>query len=151
MFYGVQPPLIVVLACWSFGLIGLSQFLQCSVSFFCPNPFQRSLPCSFWSCLPTLTPQNIFYPKQECRRSFLKLHSTSSISFAHSVPHLPNPQKNYTTRQKLRQPCRKRQPSAALIPLSLHSGLPAAAALSPLATARASPYVKQKNHSTAFR
>jgi len=39
----------------------------------------------------------------------------------------------------------------ASVSLSLHSGLPAAAALSPLATACASPYGKQKNHSTAFR
>ncbi len=96
----MQPPLIVVLACWSFGLIGLSQFLQCSVSFFCPNPFQRSLPCSFWSCLPTLTPQNILYPKQECRRSFRKLHSTSSISFAHSVATLAQPTKKTTLHSK---------------------------------------------------
>jgi len=34
-----QPPLIVVLACGSLGLIGLSRFLQCSVSFFLPQPF----------------------------------------------------------------------------------------------------------------
>ena len=95
-----QPPLIVMLACWSFGLIGLSQFLQRSVPFFCPNPFQRSLPCSFWSCLPTLTPQNILYPKQECRRSLRKLHSTSSISFAHSVATLALTHKKTTLHSK---------------------------------------------------
>ena len=124
-----------MLACWSFGLIGLSQFLQCSVSFFCPNPFQRSLPCSFspfrYATLCSITPQNILYPKQECHRSFRKLHSTSSIAFAHSVATLAQPAKNYTTRQKLRQPCRKRQPSAALISFAFfllirHSQIPQA-------------------------
>lgn len=93
-----------MLACWSFGLIGLSQFLQRSVSFFCPNPFLRSLPCSFspfrYAALRSITPQNILYPKQECRHSFRKLHSINSIPFAHSVATLAQPAKKTTLHSK---------------------------------------------------
>jgi len=80
-------------------------------------------------------------PPFTSQTTFHKFHFVCSFS-RHTCPY---PQKNYTTQQKLRQPCRKRQPSAALIPLSLHSGLPAAAALSPLATARASPSISRPN------
>ena len=76
-----QPPLIVVLACGSLGLIGLSRFLQCSVPFFSP-PFSAVFAV-FVTVAPQapllpLTPQNIFYSKQEPPRLN---HSISQATF----------------------------------------------------------------------
>ena len=98
---GGQPPLSVVLACGSLGLIRLSRFLHCSVSFFLPQPF-LAVVVVFLSVVPqaallAVTPPRIFYPSK--RKSFFHCISLRCISFIHSCP-CPTRKKNYTTQQK---------------------------------------------------
>lgn len=109
---------------------------------FFAHPFQRSLPCSFWSFLPPLTPQNnCLIPKQECRRSFV--HFIPQATFIHSFTssHLPKPTKKFTTLQKyapaLRFQRSRPQPSLQIALSFLNRFFPlvlsASATLSPLA------------------
>jgi hypothetical protein len=102
-----QPPLVVVLACGSLGLIGLSRFLHCSVPFFCPAFFSGLCRVSFRSFRKLHSHRKtFFYPKQECRLSVV--HSfIPQATFFHSFKsaHLPCPQKNSTAQQKTHQPC----------------------------------------------
>lgn len=129
-----------MLACWSFGLIGLSRFLQCSVSFFLPHPLIGLCRVRFGRTSRHSHRKILFKPKQESRRSFVLYIPQVPFRSLFPVATLAQPAKKTTLHsKKSRQPCRKRQPSAALISLSLHCGLPAAAALSPLATASPLP------------
>jgi hypothetical protein len=90
-----QQPLIVVLACGSLGLIGLSRFLQCSVSFFCSHPFlavvvvfiplhyihttTHCLPKQEPPCLKNYIPQVTFHSFGRAALAFprKKLHSAA--------------------------------------------------------------------------
>ena len=71
-----------LLACGSLGLIGLSRFLLCSVSFFCPNPFQRLRSCSFR--YTPFTPPRIINPSKRSH-SFTPFRK-HFITFFHSRP-----------------------------------------------------------------
>ena len=120
-----------MLACWSLGLIGLSRFLQCSVSLF--PPFQQSLPYSFLSFryVPPLHSihsyrKGIVYPKsQACVFRSLIRFASYAFSLSTSTP-LPNSQ-SYTPQQKI----------APALPLrgrrSAHFVLSLSATLAPLA------------------
>jgi hypothetical protein len=104
--------LVFVLACGSLGLIGLSRFLQCSVSFFCSHPFSGLCRVRFGRTSRRSHRKTLFIPKQE--RAFTHSISLLSIPFIHFRPCFPC-KKNYTTRQKnapaLRVPRRQPQPS----------------------------------------
>jgi hypothetical protein len=95
-----QPPLIVVLACGSLGLIGLSRFLQCFVSFFCPALFYG---CGrVHSAIAPVTPPRFFYPARVAGLSVWTVPLRSTSINTSNPPHLPCPQKNFTARQKSR-------------------------------------------------
>jgi len=93
-----QPPLIVVLACGSLGLIGLSRFLQCSVSFFLPQPFFSGCGRVCYGRTSRRSHHHPFLPKQEPPRLN---HPIPQITFhSFGVSALANPQKklHYTAK-----------------------------------------------------
>ena len=89
---------VFVLACGSLGLIGLSRFLQCSVSFFAPNPFSAVFAV-FAPVVPSATHTAKSYLTQ-ASAVILSLHF-AALHFVLSFPPLLSPQKNYTSRQKI--------------------------------------------------
>jgi len=141
-----QPPLIVVLACGSLGLIGLSRFLQCSVSFFL-LPTLLAVFAVFALVVPpdAHTAKHCLYPSKSrpaSKITFHKLHSILSAGW-----HLLSPQKNYTTQQKTRQPCVFHVGSRSPHSATLHCGLSASATLAPLAVGSRLSTTQAKNHS----
>ena len=123
-----------MLACWSFGLFGLSQFLRVFRSVFLPQPF--FIGCGRVLFATLQLHHRAFSIPSKSRHS---LHSVA-LHFVYSGT-CPARKKNYTSRQKLRQPCRKRLPPAAFHFVTRH--LLAAPSLHSR-TARASPLHKQK-------
>jgi len=75
-----QPPLIVVLACGSLGLIGLSRFLQCSVSFFLPQPFLAVFAVFALVVPPDAhTAKHFLYPSKSSPASKITFHKLHFI------------------------------------------------------------------------
>ena len=111
-----------MLACGSLGLIGLSRFLLCSVSFFCYS-FQRSWSCSFQSLRRLRSfhsHHHTFYTRQA--QSFIHSISLRSISFIHSCPCFSR-KKNFTARQKIAPALRQSRRRPAHFVLSLSATL----------------------------
>ena len=144
-----QPPLIVVLACGSLGLIGLSRFLQCSVSFFCP--------ALYYGCgrvhSASLQSHHHDFLTQAREPSFIRsLRFASYTTFTHSSRHTcPARKKNYTARQKSRHPCVFHVGSRSPHFATLHCGLFASATLAPLADGSRLSTPQAKNHSASLR
>lgn len=151
-----QPPLIVVLACGSLGLIGLSRFLQCSVPFFCP-PFSAVFAV-FALVVPLRSIPAVHTAKHclsQAKAVIPSLHSAGYIPFFHSGTCFAR-KKNYTSRQKIAPalPFHGRRPQPPLRygylcpPPSLHSQT---ARASPLRSKKITPLPLRKFFTASFR
>ncbi|MDR1679221.1 MAG: hypothetical protein LBR81_05515 [Prevotellaceae bacterium] len=119
-----------MLACGSLGLIGLSRFLLCSVSFFAPNPFS-----AVFAVFAPVVP-----PATHTAKSYLTQASTVIHSLHYAALHsilsflpLPDPAKklHFTAKNRASPAVNRRQPQPSFhyhsiagypcLPPSLHS------------------------------